>query len=145
MHQDDPHHDIRILQCNRMPHIKITAYHNATGCPKSRYPHITMQQDAPHQDIRIFLCNRMPHIKMKMVFSFLQRQLDQLNGRTLNQRRFNPLVPNDIYIYICICRTAQLTSRSCILNIYSTNILTEYFKHVAYSPFCFLFKMPFIS
>jgi hypothetical protein len=38
----------------------------------------------------------------------------------------NPLPPNDIYI----CRTAQLTSRR-ILNIYSTNIRTEYFKHAA--------------
>ena len=34
---------------------------------------------------------------------------------------FNPLAPNDVYIR----RTAQLTSRSCILNIYSTNILTN--------------------
>ena len=33
------------------------------------------------------------------------------------------------------CRTAQLTSRRCILNIYSTNILTEHFKHAAHSPF----------
>jgi len=39
----------------------------------------------------------------------------------------NPLKPNDIYI----CRTAQLTSRRCILYIYSTNIRTEYFKHAA--------------
>ena len=45
--------------------------------------------------------------------------------------RLKPLAPNDIYI----CRTAQLTSRRCILNIYSTNILTEYFKHAAHSPF----------
>ena len=43
---------------------------------------------------------------------------------------FNPLAPNDVYTR----RTAQLTSRSCILNIYSTNILTEYFKHAAHSP-----------
>ena len=43
----------------------------------------------------------------------------------------NPLAPNDVYIR----RTAQLTSRRCILNIYSTNILTEYFKHAADSPF----------
>ena len=43
----------------------------------------------------------------------------------------NPLAPNDVYI----CRTAQLTSRRCILNIYSTNILTEYFKNAAQSPF----------
>ena len=30
-------------------------------------------------------------------------------------------------------RTANL--QSCILYIYSTNIVTEYFKHVVYSPF----------
>jgi hypothetical protein len=34
-----------------------------------------------------------------------------------------------------ICRTAPLTSRRCILYIYSTNIRTEYFKHAAHSPF----------
>jgi len=28
-------------------------------------------------------------------------------------------------------RTTQLTSRCCILYIYSTNIHTEYFKHAA--------------
>ena len=43
----------------------------------------------------------------------------------------NPLGPNDLYIR----RTAQLTSRRCILNIHSTDILTEYFKHAAHSPF----------
>ena len=42
---------------------------------------------------------------------------------------FNPLAPNDVYRR----RTAQLTSRRCILNIYSTNILAEYFKHAAHS------------
>jgi len=39
----------------------------------------------------------------------------------------NLLKPNDIYI----CRTAALTSRRYILNIYSTNIHTEYFKRAA--------------
>jgi hypothetical protein len=39
----------------------------------------------------------------------------------------NPLPPNVIYI----CRTTPLTSRCCILNIYSTNVRTEYFKHAA--------------
>jgi len=39
----------------------------------------------------------------------------------------NPLIPNDLKIR----RIAQLTSRCCILHIYSTNIRTEYFKHVA--------------
>ena len=47
----------------------------------------------------------------------------------------NLLKPNDIYIYIYIyiyiCRTAALTSRRYILNIYSTNLRTEYFKHAA--------------
>jgi hypothetical protein len=43
----------------------------------------------------------------------------------------NPLTPNDPYKG----RTAQLTSKRCILYIYSTNIGTEYFKHGIYSPF----------
>ena len=38
---------------------------------------------------------------------------------------FNPLTPNDHYSG----RTAPLTSKRCILFIYSTNIGTEYFKH----------------
>jgi len=41
------------------------------------------------------------------------------------------LTPNDPYSG----RTAPLTSKRCILYIYSTNIGTEYFKHVIYSPF----------
>jgi len=52
----------------------------------------------------------------------------------------NPLMPNDLYM----SRTAQLTSKRCILYIYSTNVGTEYFKHALYSPF-FLFKMQFVS
>ena len=45
----------------------------------------------------------------------------------------NRLTPNDPYMG----RTAPLTSKRCILYIYSTNILvgTEYFKHALYSPF----------
>jgi len=31
-------------------------------------------------------------------------------------------------------RTAPLTSKRCILYIYSTNVGTEYFKHALYSP-----------
>jgi hypothetical protein len=44
---------------------------------------------------------------------------------------FNPLTLNGH----CSCRTAPLTSRPYILNIYLTNIRTEYFKHAAKSPF----------
>jgi len=56
----------------------------------------------------------------------------------------NPLTPNDQYSG----RTAPLTSKRCILYIYSTNIDTEYFKHGIYSPFfslrntvCFIILM----
>ena len=48
----------------------------------------------------------------------------------------NPLTPNDHYRG----RTAPLTSKCCILYIYSTNIGTEYFKHGIYSPFFFSSK-----
>ena len=44
---------------------------------------------------------------------------------------FNPLTPNDLYM----SRTAPLTSKRCILYVYSTNVGTEYFKHALYSPF----------
>ena len=43
----------------------------------------------------------------------------------------NRLTPNDLYMG----RTAPLTSKRCILYIYSTNIGTEYSKHALYSPF----------
>ena len=42
----------------------------------------------------------------------------------------NRLTPNDPYMGC----TAPLTSKRCILYIYSTNVCTEYFKHVLYSP-----------
>ena len=67
----------------------------------------------------------------------------KLQFKTLNDllRYINRLTPNDPYMG----RTAPLTSKRCILCIYSTNIGTEYFKHVLYSPFFFLFKMQFVS
>ena len=43
----------------------------------------------------------------------------------------NPLTPNDPYSG----RTAPLTSKRCILYIYSTNIATGYFKRGIYCPF----------
>jgi len=45
--------------------------------------------------------------------------------------KFYPLTPNDPYRG----RTAPLTSKRCILYIYSTNIGTDYFKHGIYSQF----------
>ena len=43
----------------------------------------------------------------------------------------NPLTPKDHYSG----HTAPLTSKRCILYIYSTNTGTEYFKHGMYCPF----------
>jgi len=68
------------------------------------------------------------------------RQATDEKGNVMQKRcalheMINLLKPNDkyiyIYIYIYICHTAALNSRRYILNIYSTNIRTEYFKHAA--------------
>jgi len=60
---------------------------------------------------------------------------------TLISAYFNPLKPNDPYRG----RTAPLTSKLCILYIYSSNIGTEYFKRDIHSPFFSSFKMQFVS
>ena len=46
------------------------------------------------------------------------------------------MTPNGSYMG----RTAQLTSKCCILCLYSTNVCTEYFEHALYSPFFFSSK-----
>ena len=51
--------------------------------------------------------------------------------KKFRRQKVNPLTPKDNYSG----RTAPLTSKRCILYIYSTNIGTEYFKHAIYSPF----------
>ena len=58
---------------------------------------------------------------------------DKVESRFNKQILFwlNPLTPNDLYM----SRTTPLTSKHCILYIYSTNVGTEYFKHALYSPF----------
>ena len=73
-------------------------------------------------------------------------QLDALNFSASKYIYFiiNPLTPNDPSNDPYMGRTAPLTSKHCILHIYSTNIGTEYFKQPLYCPF-FLFKMRFIS
>ena len=63
--------------------------------------------------------------------SFFQKQdIALLHSNTLLVL-FNPLMPNDYYSGC----TASLTSKRCILYIYSTNIGNEYFKHGINSPF----------
>ena len=64
-----------------------------------------------------------------MALPQLKRFVDDFKAEKneFNSKVFNLLKPNDIYI----CRTAALTSRRYILNMYSTTIHTEYFKHAA--------------
>ena len=57
-------------------------------------------------------------------------------GCMLEHCKVNHLIPNDPYMG----RTAPLTSKRCILYIYSTNIDNEHFKHAVHSPFFFSSK-----
>jgi len=64
-------------------------------------------------------------LKLKKNNSGAKRLMIVINGS------INPFTPNDPYSG----RTAPLTSKRCILYIYSTNIGTACFKHGIYSPF----------
>jgi len=71
-------------------------------------------------------------MEILLVF-FYQIAIMQFNSAQFSilKCKLNPLKPNDDYSG----RTAPLTSKRCILYIYSTNRSTEYFKHRIYSPF----------
>ena len=80
-------------------------------------------------------------IRIEHVGPVPSRQTFSLGGRRRNgtetwrrrscQGEHLRLTFRSLTTYIYICRTAALTSRRYILNIYSTNIHTEYFKHAA--------------
>ena len=70
-------------------------------------------------------CSYFPHV-LSLHILYIQLITD------IRSKSFiNPLTPNDLYM----SRTTPLTSKRCILYIYSTNIGTKYFKHALYSPF----------
>ena len=77
----------------------------------------------PLQSLRVLPEITLPEIKKKT-----RPDLNVINSI---EYEINPLTPNDDYSG----RTAPLTSKRCILYIFSTNIGTEYFKHGIYSPF----------
>jgi hypothetical protein len=83
--------------------------------------------------------SKLSHIQLEATDLSPQAQRDD-NLSSLSTAEINRLTPNDTYMG----RTAPLTSKRCILYIYSTNVGTEYFKHALYSSF-FLFKMQFVS
>ena len=70
-------------------------------------------------------------VERLLLYHFMGR--GSSTGVDINQDVVNRLTPNDPYMG----RTAPLTSKRCILYIYSTNIGTEYFKYALYSPFFF--------
>jgi len=77
-----------------------------------------------------------PHRHFSLPCSNLNLEKSKVNYRVIGALQYtavslNPLTPNDPYRG----RTAPLTSKCCILHIYSTNVGTEYFKHSIYSPF----------
>ena len=74
--------------------------------------------------------SRLNPIRVNVFFVTEESLASQPNRKFLDVL-FNPLKPNDPYRG----RTAPLTSKHFILYIYSTNIVTEYFKHAVYSPF----------
>ena len=77
--------------------------------------------------------------RMEIIAVYFAMYSEEINSGD-KYRFVNLLTPNDPYMG----RTAPLTSKRCILYIYSTNIGTEYFKHALYCPF-FLLKMQFVS
>jgi len=81
--------------------------------------HLTAFRSVPAVENRIIPCPLLIRPQSVLLRSAVPEQNDYVT--------FNLLKPNDIYIR----RTEALTSRRYILNIYSTNIHTEYFKHAA--------------
>jgi hypothetical protein len=76
--------------------------------------------------------NRHLVTRTQLIIAFCQETCNNGWQKLIHVRfRFNPLKPNNPHMG----RTALLTSRRCILYIYSTNIRSEYFKHAAHSPF----------
>ena len=68
--------------------------------------------------------SRIEHVRNDEIKRRSQRKKDIMDT-------INPLMPKDHYS----ARTAPLTSKRCILYIYSTNKGTEYFKYGIYSQF----------
>ena len=71
------------------------------------------------------------NIRDEVSSHFWQTSLQMQLKWQLNLCKVIRLTPNDPYMG----RTAPLTSKRCILYIYSTNKDTEHFKHALYSPF----------
>ena len=92
--------------------------------PRRSHGHKTFKM-APTKQQKAFCA--MEYAKTTSVITVQRNFRRQFEVVPPDKNSINLLKPNDIYI----CRTATLISRRYILNIYSTNIHTEYFKHAA--------------
>ena len=126
-------------------------YRTAAGIPRHRIP--SCVPTAGQEVVLIFLCacshdneDRSSEITPRARRGFNYKwdtrgnaEFRGMRNRTYVQsactklHKINALTPNDPYSG----RTAPLTSKSCILCIYSTNIGTEYFKHGIHPSFFF--------
>ena len=87
------------------------------------------ERDSPSSQNTVGVCNQVTLLVLYYISSRLVTLLKITDA--LIQDTVNCLTPNDLYI----SRTTPLTSKRCILYIYSTNVSTENFKHALYSPF----------
>jgi len=69
------------------------------------------------------------HLKALKIILYIPKKPIFINFAHIAVLTIHPLTPNDPYSG----RTAPLTSKRCILYIYSTNTGTEYFKHGIHS------------
>ena len=127
------------VYCGRkfQPHFRLyrqTAWHTATQELLCNF--YTLRPPITAFSVCFFLY---PPLPRSYLFTGVSRKLISWchSSRPIPQATRHPtpslnrLTPNDPYM----CRTAPLTSKRCILYIYSTNIGTEYFKRALYSPF----------
>ena len=95
-------------------------YGQDLGLLQDQFPRVSIHSYFPPNLQNPFSSN---HFQHRLTISFSRLYIGPFSFWDI----LNLLKPNDIYI----CRTAALTSRRYSLNIYSTNIPTEYFKHAA--------------
>ena len=112
----------------------VRRHHEATTCPRPSHFNLYFVDRASRY--KFLVITILTHFFMYLFISclYMFRASQRSSSGLRNVLTFSHLMTY-IYIYIYICRTAPLTSRCCILYIYSTNIRTEFFKHAAHSPF----------
>ena len=88
-------------------------------------------QDTGCPDWKYTRTRRRPRLSIRVQGTFVETLFRNDDRKNQFGRGINLLTPNDDYSG----RTAPLTSKCCILYIYSTNIVTKYFKHGIYSAF----------